>query len=92
MKRAVRPVSAIFESFSPADTERLAVCFAALSGGGDVLSLSGPIGSGKTFFVRALAKAMGASKLPASASFSIMREYRLKGKLRLYHFDLLLVA
>lgn len=73
-------------SACPADTARLAGLFAAGLKGGDALFLEGPIGSGKTFFVRELAAALGAKKLPVSASFNLMRAY--KGRLKLYHFDL----
>ena len=74
------------KSRRPADTARLAGLFAAGLKGGDALFLDGPIGSGKTFFVRELAAALGAKKLPVSASFNLMRAY--KGRLKLYHFDL----
>ena len=74
------------KSSCPADTARLAELFAAGLKGGDALFLEGPIGSGKTFFVRELAAALGAKKLPVSASFNLMRAY--KGRLKLYHFDL----
>lgn len=75
-----------FKSSSPEDTARLAGLFARALKGGAALFLEGPIGSGKTFFVRALAAALGARDLPVSASFNLMRAYR--GRLRLYHFDL----
>lgn len=75
-----------FKSACPADTARLAGLFAGALRGGDALFLEGPIGSGKTFFVRELAAALGAKKLPVSASFNLMRAYR--GRLKLYHFDL----
>ncbi len=78
--------SSIFESSSPRETARLAGLFAAELKGGDALFLEGPIGSGKTFFVRELARALGAKELPVSASFNLMRSYR--GRLKLYHFDL----
>jgi len=74
------------KSSCPADTARLAGLFAAGLKGGDAIFLEGPIGSGKTFFVRELAAALGAKKLPVSASFNLMRAYR--GRLKLYHFDL----
>ncbi|MBI4351074.1 MAG: tRNA (adenosine(37)-N6)-threonylcarbamoyltransferase complex ATPase subunit type 1 TsaE [Elusimicrobia bacterium] len=73
-------------SSCPADTARLAGLFAAGLKGGDAVFLEGPIGSGKTFFVRELAAALGAKRLPVSASFNLMRAYR--GRLKLYHFDL----
>ncbi len=78
--------SSIFRTSSPAETARLASLFAAELRGGDALFLEGPIGSGKTFFVRELAVSLGAKKLPVSASFNLMRAYR--GRLKLYHFDL----
>ncbi len=74
------------KSSCPADTARLAGLFAAGLKGGDTLFLEGPIGSGKTFFVRELATELGVKKLPVSASFNLMRAYR--GRLKLYHFDL----
>lgn len=75
-----------FGSESPEDTARLAGLFAGALEGGTAIFLEGPIGSGKTFFVRELARALGAKKLPVSASFNLMRSY--KGRLKLYHFDL----
>ncbi|HCC47267.1 MAG TPA: tRNA (adenosine(37)-N6)-threonylcarbamoyltransferase complex ATPase subunit type 1 TsaE [Elusimicrobia bacterium] len=75
-----------FKSSCPAETARLAGLFAAALRGGDAIFLEGPIGAGKTFFVRELAAALGAKQLPVSASFNLMRAYR--GRLKLYHFDL----
>lgn len=75
-----------FKSSCPGDTARLAGLFAGRLRGGDSIFLEGPIGSGKTFFVRELAAALGARKLPVSASFNLMRAYR--GRLKIYHFDL----
>lgn len=75
-----------FKSSSPEDTARLAGIFSGGLKGGAALFLEGPIGSGKTFFVRELARALGAKKLPVSASFNLMRSY--DGRLKLYHFDL----
>lgn len=79
-----------FKSGGPADTARLAGLFASRLKGGALLHLEGPIGSGKTFFVRELAAALGSARLPVSASFNIMRAYR--GRLKLYHFDLFRAA
>ncbi|OGS13487.1 MAG: tRNA (adenosine(37)-N6)-threonylcarbamoyltransferase complex ATPase subunit type 1 TsaE [Elusimicrobia bacterium RIFOXYA2_FULL_58_8] len=78
--------SSIFKSFGPGATARLAGFFAQALGGGETLLLEGPIGSGKTFFTRELARALGARTLPVSASFNLMRSY--EGRLKLYHFDL----
>ena len=83
-------LSATFKSASRADTLRLAALFAGSLGGGAVLALEGPIGAGKTFFVKGLAIALGAGKLPVSASFNLMRTYA--AGLKIYHFDLFRVA
>lgn len=83
-------LSVIFKSGSCADTLRLAGLFARGLKGGAVLSLEGPIGAGKTFFVKGLAIALGAKKLPVSASFNLMRTYA--AGLKIYHFDLFRVA
>lgn len=55
---------------------------------GDVLALTGELGSGKTVFVKGLAKGLGVSdtRYVNSPSFVIVKEYR--GKLPLYHFDI----
>ncbi len=44
---------------------------------GTVIALSGPLGAGKTTFVQALARALGAKVHPRSPSFSLVRSYKL---------------
>ncbi len=58
----------------------------ALSGG-EIIFLRGPIGAGKTVFVKGVAAALGLKSSPTSASFSLMKEYKNK-KHRLFHIDL----
>jgi tRNA threonylcarbamoyladenosine biosynthesis protein TsaE len=54
---------------------------------GDVIALSGELGSGKTTLVRGLAQGMGfSSEEVASPSFTIVNEY--EGPLPLFHIDL----
>ncbi|MGB2579755.1 tRNA threonylcarbamoyladenosine biosynthesis protein TsaE [Elusimicrobium simillimum] len=72
---------------SPSRTEHLAQIMARGLEGGEIIFLRGPIGAGKTIFVKALAKSLGLKGSPVSASFSIMKEYKGKGK-RLFHVDL----
>jgi len=93
--KAKQRLSATFKCHCGKDTLRLAALFAGAVKGGCVLSLEGPIGAGKTFFVKGLAAALGAKKLPVSASFNLMRAYSSgapKAGLKLYHFDLFRVA
>ncbi len=56
---------------------------------GMILALSGPLGAGKTTFVQALAKALGAKQTPRSPTFSLVRTYRVsRGEIRrLVHAD-----
>ena len=73
---------------SQEDTERLAAALAATLRAGDVLLLSGPLGAGKTAFVRGLAGGLGIDPGEVSSpTFTLVHEYR-GGRLRLFHADL----
>lgn len=55
---------------------------------GDVIALLGDLGSGKTTFVKGLARGLGNKKSAVSSpSFVIIKEYN-SGKIPLYHVDL----
>lgn len=55
--------------------------------GGEILLLSGPLGAGKTIFVKGLASALGLDRQEVtSPSFTLVNPYL--GKLTLYHIDL----
>lgn len=69
------------------DTRDLAVFIAPLLRPGDVICLWGDLGSGKTFFTRALASALGITELVDSPSFVLLKEYT-GGKFPLFHLDL----
>lgn len=62
--------------------------------GGEILALSGNLGSGKTTFTKALAKELGVTKTVTSPTFVIMQQYQTKLKTTqnkpvwLYHLDL----
>lgn len=79
--------SSIFKSHNEEDTKRLASFLAELVSGGEVIFLRGPIGAGKTTFVKGVAEAMGMPASPVSASFSLLKEYR-NGNMTMYHIDL----
>ena len=79
--------SKVFLSRSPAQTKRFAAKLARALEPGDVLALTGEIGSGKTTFVQGLA---GGLEVPegvvASPSFVLVREYQ--GRMPIFHADL----
>ena len=69
-------------------TEALGEQFAATLRAGDVVLLSGPLGAGKTAFVRGLARGLGLGAAEVSSpTFTLIHEYR-GGRLTLFHVDL----
>lgn len=76
-----------FVSTSAEQTRQLAQQFARLLRGGEIVFLRGPIGAGKTVFVKGVAAALGLKSSPTSASFSLMKRYQ-KGHTTLFHIDL----
>ncbi len=60
--------------------------------GGEVLLLAGPLGAGKTVFVKGLASALGIDPEDVSSpSFTLVNRYD-EGRLVLYHLDLYRLA
>lgn len=60
----------------PSDTERLGEALAGELRAGDVVVLTGPLGAGKTVFVRGLARGLGVRGAVTSPTFVIAREHR----------------
>ncbi len=61
---------------SPEETEGLAARLAGRLRAGDVVGVSGELGSGKTTFVRGAARALGVAEPVSSPTFTIGHRYR----------------
>jgi len=77
---------ATFISNSAAATEKFGQQFAADVAPGDILALTGELGSGKTQFVKGLARALGSRDTVTSPTFTLVHEYG-DGRMPVYHFD-----
>lgn len=74
-----------FVSHSPEATEALGRFLGERLGPGSVLALDGDLGSGKTTFVRALARGLGVAGAVTSPTYALLQTY--PGRLELAHFD-----
>lgn len=77
----------LLKSSSRNETLSLARRLAQALRGGEIIFLRGPIGAGKTVFVKGVADALQLKSSPTSASFSLMKKYHNK-KVCLFHIDL----
>lgn len=80
-----------FRSFSSANTIAFADRFIPRIRETTVFALWGNLGSGKTTFVKGLAKSLGIKKTITSPTFTLLQAYALSGERSgwtLYHFDL----
>lgn len=76
-----------FISRSPEQTRRLGNRLGSLLNKGDIIGLSGDLGSGKTTFIQGLAQGWGSVDQVSSPTFVIVNQYRrLDGKL-MHHLD-----
>lgn len=76
----------IFKSNSENDTKEFAKKFASKLKKGDVIVLSGELGSGKTKFTEGLLSYFGLENEISSPTFTIVNEYN-KNDINIYHFD-----
>ena len=76
----------IFESFSEADTFALGVKIGEGARPGDVFTLIGDLGVGKTAFTKGMAWGLEIKEPISSPTFTIVQVYE-EGRLPFYHFD-----
>ncbi|MDU0939924.1 MAG: tRNA (adenosine(37)-N6)-threonylcarbamoyltransferase complex ATPase subunit type 1 TsaE [Clostridiales bacterium] len=81
----------IYESFSRQDTYKLGMQLAEEAKQGDIFTLSGDLGAGKTAFSKGFAHGLGVEDEVTSPTFTIVCEYG-SGRIPLYHFDMYRLA
>jgi tRNA threonylcarbamoyladenosine biosynthesis protein TsaE len=84
---ASTPQPLIYESNSVEETRRFGRLLGECAGAGTVVGLIGPLGAGKTQFVKGIAAGLDVDDVRrvCSPTFVIVREH--PGRLRLYHVD-----
>ena len=87
---AERSLERIVVTRDAASTRALAGALAAAARAGDLISLVGDLGAGKTQFAKGFGAALGITDTIVSPSFVLMAEYR--GRLPLFHVDLYRLA
>lgn len=76
----------IKESFSAEETFDIGKQIGENAKAGDIYTLNGDLGVGKTVFTQGLAKGLGIEEPINSPTFTIIQEYH-EGRIPLYHFD-----
>lgn len=76
----------IIESFSPEDTYALGKKTGEKAKPGQVYTLTGDLGTGKTVFAQGLAAGLGIRDTVSSPTFTILQIYE-EGRIPFYHFD-----
>ena len=82
--------SLVVTSASAEATRSLAARLGAEAAAGDVITLRGDLGAGKTQFAKGFARGLGVAAVVNSPSFTLMAEYA--GRLPLFHLDLYRLA
>ncbi len=83
-----KPEAATIISTSPEQTLEAAGKLARRIRGGAIIGLCGPLGAGKTLFVRGLVKGLGGDSAEVSSpTFTLIREYALPQRRTFYHVD-----
>ena len=76
----------VIETNSPEETFRVGKELGEKAYAGQVFTLTGDLGVGKTVFTQGLAKGLGIDEPVNSPTFTIVQEYE-SGRIPFYHFD-----
>ena len=76
----------VWESFSPEETFAIGEKLGREANPGEVYTLIGDLGVGKTVFTQGVAKGLGITEPVNSPTFTIVQIYE-EGRLPFYHFD-----
>jgi len=76
-----------FDSYAPHDTYERAAKIAKKAKPGEIYTLSGDLGAGKTLFAQGFAAGLAITSHVVSPTFAILNIYE-DGRLPLYHFDM----
>lgn len=76
----------IYETYSPEETHALGKKIGTEANPGDVYTLVGDLGVGKTVFTQGIADGLGITEPICSPTFTIVQVYE-EGRMPFYHFD-----
>lgn len=76
-----------FLSHSPEQTLRIGVRLGELIRPGDVICMTGDLGTGKTTMAQGIARGWGSLEAVTSPTYVLLKEYRRADSSRLYHLD-----
>ena len=80
-----------FEIYNVNDTTQLGIKLGKLLNSGDIICLTGDLGTGKTHITKGIALGLGINDTITSPTFTIVNEYE-GGRLKLNHFDVYRVS
>ncbi len=76
----------VYETYSPEETRELGKKIGERANPGDVYTLNGELGVGKTTFTQGIAEGLGIAEPICSPTFTIVQVYE-EGRIPFYHFD-----
>ena len=79
-------MAAVYETFSAQETRTLGEKIGLQAAPGEVYTLTGDLGVGKTVFTQGVAKGLGIDEPVNSPTFTILQVYE-EGRMPFYHFD-----